>query len=600
MSKSIICPRCGYHLKFNTEICKHCGFSFKDAFEKAKSRDIQLAKVIDEYETALTTGDKLKAYVCLGKLELLNDPKFHLRSGIVLLRDGEYALADDEFVLYKHSGHSSKSPSDISFSEEEKEALPYELENYARSGQLTLFKIVNGGSLDVSLDMYQRLYLQQLAFDNAPDWELRDYFEIKDLEDQKGHVRLSKNDTKDDPVYQTLFLQHLCEDMINMIVFKREFNIAQNRNTEVGEDLTSDDRSEDIILQTKKYGQLLVALPIQDEEGNNPVDRIFKASFEELLSPDFIKWIDDVINAILFDDPNPLPDEPSNYFTYFRCLEKVEAMEIYCRKANRHLSTLLSFSDEFADDIRHIVGTAYFERKSRNLPLKKEMIEYIQNNIDSVSDEMEAEKDRRIYNILSAKGRSAMEVADWEFENSSSVNYGWRDAGPLSLSYFRIIELELNQKLILPLLRNCDVRLIRNCFRKDQERTPTEKRNKFIKTWETHISNLEQVHNPKTERDGLELGWLSYFLGSIVKIDDTLELSTLLKNALFNSEGNGILTEEGFQALNNGTIQDIISPEHCRKYRNPPAHTRYLPYFIAEECREFVRETIIKFGRWFN
>lgn len=600
MSKSIICPRCGYHLKFNTEICKHCGFSFKDAFEKAESRDAQLAKVIEEYENALSTGDKLKAYVCLGKLELLNDPKFHLRSGIVLSRDGEFALADDEFVQYKHSGYTSKYSYDLSFSDEEKEALPYELENYARSGQLTMFKIVNGGSSDVSLDMYQRLYLQQIAFDNAPDWELRDYFEIKDIEDKKGYVRVMKNDTKNDPIYQTFFLQHLCEDMVNMIVFKREFYTAQNINNEVGEDLISADTSEDIILQMKKYGQLLVALPVQDEEGNNPVHRIFQASFEELISSEFINWFDDVIRAVLFDDPNPLPDEPSNYFTYFRCLEKIGAMDIYCRKANKYLKTLLHHSENYADDVRHIVGTAYFERNANNLPIKDEMVEYIQSNMDSVSDEMEAEKTRRIYNILSAKGCSAMEVADWEFENSSSINYGWRDAGPLSLSYFRIIELELNQKLILPLIKESDMRRIKECFRKDRECISDDKRKKFIKAWETHISNLEQVQNPKTERDGLELGWLSYFLSSILQLDDALELSKLLKNALFNEDGKSILTEKGLEALKNGSIQEIISPERCKKYRNPPAHTRYLPYYIAKECREFVRDTIIKFGDWFN
>lgn len=538
--------------------------------------------------------------MCLGKLELLNDPKFHLRSGIVLSRDGEYALADDEFLLYTASSFSTKPHLDLSFTEEEKEALPYELENYARSGRLTMFTITNGGSTDVSLDMYQRLYLYQVAFDNAPDWELRNYFEIKDMEDKKDFVHIFEKYTKDIPEYQTLFLQHFCEDMINFVVFRREFYIAQNRNNEIGEDLISEGRSEDIILQTKKYGQLLVVLPFQDEEGNNPVDRIMKASFDELISPDFIKWIDGVISAILFNDTNPLPDEPSNYFTYFRCLEKINSMDIYCRKANKYLTILLSFSDKFADDVRHIVGTAYFERQSRNLPLKDEMVDYIHNNMDSVSNEMEAEKNRRIYSILSVKGRSAMEVADWEYENSSSVDYGWRDAGPLSLSYFRIIELELNQKLILPLLNNCDIRIIKECFRQDKENILEDKRKKFIKTWETHISNIEQVKNPKTERDGLELGWLSYFLGSILQLEDDLTLSKLFREALLRIDEKSILTEEGFQALCDGTIQDVISPERCKKYRNPPAYTRYLPYYIAKECREFVRDTIIKFGRWFN
>ena len=31
------------------------------------------------------------------------------------------------------------------------------------------------------------------------------------------------------------------------------------------------------------------------------------------------------------------------------------------------------------------------------------------------------------------------------------------------------------------------------------------------------------------------------------------------------------------------------------KYRNPPAHTKYLPYETACECREYVIENLTKF-----
>ena len=61
-AKSIVCLRCGKHLKFGTEVCKYCGFSFKNVLEKEQDRDEQLSKVREELKRALSTGDKLKAY----------------------------------------------------------------------------------------------------------------------------------------------------------------------------------------------------------------------------------------------------------------------------------------------------------------------------------------------------------------------------------------------------------------------------------------------------------------------------------------------------------------------------------------------------------
>ena len=38
---------------------------------------------------------------------------------------------------------------------------------------------------------------------------------------------------------------------------------------------------------------------------------------------------------------------------------------------------------------------------------------------------------------------------------------------------------------------------------------------------------------------------------------------------------------------------EMISAEKREKYRNPPAHTRYLPYYyIALEAREFVLQSL--------
>ena len=441
-AKSIVCLRCGKHLKFGTEVCKYCGFSFKNVLEKEQDRDDQLSKVREELKSALRTGDKLKAYSCLGKLELLNDPKLHLHNMEVLLHDSEYELAENELTLHLSTFLNLKNTDDLSFSEEEIEVLPYDLELNARSGRLILFTIHNGGSGEVALDMYQRLHLSQIALDNAPIWELKLYFELKDIEDQDDGVRVIKNYTKSNNEYRLLFWQHFCDDIVNFIEYRRKIYFTENRYSEVGE---SFDLSEDEVLTFRKYAQLLVIRPIMDEFGNNPVERIFNANYEEIVSEEFIKWIDSFLEAILFGEVNPFPDDPTNYFTYFKCIEKLNAMKIYCKSANMYLDKLLSLKEYFPDEVRHIIGTAYFERHSRGLKIKDSMNSYIKDNMTAVTNEMEDEKNRRIYSILSPKGKSAMELAEWEFKNSVIKDYGWRDAGLISLSFFRIVELELNK-----------------------------------------------------------------------------------------------------------------------------------------------------------
>ena len=43
------------------------------------------------------------------------------------------------------------------------------------------------------------------------------------------------------------------------------------------------------------------------------------------------------------------------------------------------------------------------------------------------------------------------------------------------------------------------------------------------------------------------------------------------------------MTEKGIEALSNGELLDVISDDKREKYRNPPAHTRYLPFSTAYE-----------------
>lgn len=55
-----------------------------------------------------------------------------------------------------------------------------------------------------------------------------------------------------------------------------------------------------------------------------------------------------------------------------------------------------------------------------------------------------------------------------------------------------------------------------------------------------------------------------------------------------------LLNDKGIEEVRAGNYADIISWEIREKFRNPPAHTRYVGITTALECREYVENTIKK------
>jgi len=112
------------------------------------------------------------------------------------------------------------------------------------------------------------------------------------------------------------------------------------------------------------------------------------------------------------------------------------------------------------------------------------------------------------------------------------------------------------------------------------------------------LSSLKRMSSRKGGVDGLELGVLDYFLKNIIiEKDDSYSIGDKTAEFIFNKVII-LLTDEGRKALLSGEMRKIISSEKREKYRNPPAHTRYLPYSVACECREFVIDAVYKLSEW--
>ena len=137
----------------------------------------------------------------------------------------------------------------------------------------------------------------------------------------------------------------------------------------------------------------------------------------------------------------------------------------------------------------------------------------------------------------------------------------WRDAGMLSLGLFRILEVELNQRLVKPVI--------------DDSRFLTvlpSSRHEIVQS----LRKFREYTN-----DGLMLGQLLELLRQLRAATETSGDMYADWRPLFLER----LTETGQRSFADGTLAATISDEARQRFRNPPAHTRYLPLTAARECK---------------
>ena len=96
-------------------------------------------------------------------------------------------------------------------------------------------------------------------------------------------------------------------------------------------------------------------------------------------------------------------------------------------------------------------------------------------------------------------------------------------------------------------------------------------------------------------RYSLELGTLGILLEHIVDNKSHDKYAKELDNYILP-----LLTGEGKEALHNRKMIEIIESRYLEKYRNPGAHTGYVPFSVACESREYVLEKLPIILSWFT
>ena len=162
------------------------------------------------------------------------------------------------------------------------------------------------------------------------------------------------------------------------------------------------------------------------------------------------------------------------------------------------------------------------------------------------------------------------------------------------MNYFRIIELELNNRLIQALVANLSTEELTKAYKADLEALNEKEKESYKKKWDRLLSDLKKIEEKKLH--GITLGSLAIYMGQLRHFK---QKGLCLVDCLW-SKLDEILTEEGKTAFLRGDLEDMIKQEILEKYRNPPAHTRYLSYQTACECKEYVTKSIITLHAWFK
>jgi hypothetical protein len=191
----------------------------------------------------------------------------------------------------------------------------------------------------------------------------------------------------------------------------------------------------------------------------------------------------------------------------------------------------------------------------------------------------------RLEQDLSPMARLIWRSANWDLNQASKEDLLWKDAGMISLGFFRIIELEFNSRVMLPVLQNVNIDDLEASLAGLKSADANRATKDAVAFWERM---LPQIRRGKMEPKGLELGALEFLLAKIAKPTGP---DVALKSPI-HAEIVRRLTQVGVDAFQSGALARLLDTTAREKFRNPPAHSRYVALPVARKCKQHVEEVL--------
>ena len=191
-----------------------------------------------------------------------------------------------------------------------------------------------------------------------------------------------------------------------------------------------------------------------------------------------------------------------------------------------------------------------------------------------------------------SKGFEALRNAESVYYSVKGRYHGTNDASALALMFFRVLEIEYNDKFVRPFLAKINIEELQTLCGKDKEDnelTSDERMNK--ERWGKDVDLLDDLSSGR--KKSAEIGTIRVLLDHIREQYGTCGMKLYIAM-------QDILTPEGQHAYIYGPMISLISRAKIEKYRHPGAHTGFLPFSEAEKARKLVLDNIHLVAAWFK
>ena len=581
--ETITCPLCKKTFDSNSSTCPHCGYPYKFMVEQQEKYKTIYTELFFE---AIKNHNRDSAIKAIGVLEFLSLSGLEMFYALIDKEDGYYDLAIEKLRICLERENPKNQIYHF--------YMKMTMECLALKGDISGVQIFIQEHKDVLIDYWMICFYIVLATKNLTPAQYSWYLKDKEKGVLKDELQILTNGQMNNSEAQNDLRDLFAGIFTELIVLLRELVSAHEISNGTSEISLDTHMRPGFYRQALGYSATLLG---EDFELTPLIDEVYSLSRLESIGTDGYKSVCNrcavALNRLLFSYRDYSVDHILRYIHY---LIRIDALQKAKNKMIRESEVIyaeLLKKNPFAEYlIMELDSHDLIDENTGKLYSYREKL--LSNNEKYVKRILE----QRVYKKLSRRGLYAFQVAEWMFKKSREEDYSWKDAGPISLNYFRIIELEFNQRLITPLLTNDQYKQISKVF-KNEKKPLNEDGIKLIESrFGIILSSLKKISTGKSGVDGLELGVLDYFFKNIIVESNTsYNIGDKTAEFLFNKVIT-LLTDKGKTALLSGEMRTLISREKRERYRNPPAHTRYLPYSVACECREFVIESLSKLSEW--
>ncbi len=521
----------------------------KDIFRL--SNDEKYKTLIDEIQNR----NLLPALTYWGTIEFnsIDEKRYYLAS--ILMKLGKV----DEAVFY------AKSINDQYI---KREAEKIVLEAYSKNGMIEEFADYFENSFDGELSY---LGMMNYAFDFVKVFKYHQYVENEYIDsmlnrilmDSKG--KCNENFTKDEcktyfinsVQYMSLYIDAIKESILFCDLEYKEGILSAESNMFGYENILR-------LLNPV----ILEEYPLIEASGD-------EKRFNELIYK-FYSYVKENFNII--------GNTEKDWLVYYMVLERVVDDELLIKEVYEGLDRFPKMISLFGDLAVYPLLCSYSKAmdfdETAAIKMEKVLLESGISN-ETVSNAIIYES---VANVLSSKAKVAYKGACTLYNLAKQSEYEQNDAGPMSLAFYRILELESNTAIWEPIIKDISLQEVNNIY------------NSLSKTHKNYWSTIIRTINKMFEEDdapGLMIGNLRYLMGSLKEPTDAL--ANVFKERFISR-----LTEEGINAYNDGLIDEWYSEKNQTTFRNPPAHGKYLHFDAVERCKFYVENQIINMGKWFK